>query len=152
MVEDITPHNPYPYGFRGDVKKGSYSELDIDGGKSSRFVIIRPKPYFPQETIDREMEFIQKGILTLEDIYPDIARLGYVPERKDTFWLYNVNVCEIDKVYLDESDSEVFAANLKRDEYYTFDDFYKCIDFVEKNFGVGERDFKKDWETNYPQY
>ncbi|UVO07435.1 hypothetical protein LW347_16365 [Pectobacterium polonicum] len=152
MASDISPYNPYPYGFRGDIKKGAYCEIDIDEGIGTRFIIIRPKAYFPQDAIERDMDFINKGILTLEEVYPDVIRLGYVPDRLKVFWLYNVNVCDIDKVYLEDSDSEVFAANVKYDEYYTFDDFYKCMDFVKKEFGVSEKDFKKDWETSYPQY
>ncbi|ATY91956.1 hypothetical protein PEC301296_40960 [Pectobacterium carotovorum subsp. carotovorum] len=152
MTEKISPYSPYPYGFRGDIKKGSYCEVDINEGKGTRFIIIRPKAYFPQDTIERDIDLIKKGISTLEDLYPDVIRLGYIPDRLETFWLYNLNVCDIDKVYLEDSDSEVFAANVKYDEYYTFDDFYKCMDFVKKEFGVNEKDFKKDWETSYPQY
>lgn len=152
MVPDINQYSPYPYGFRGDVKKGAYCEINIDQGCGARFVIIRPKAYFPPETVDREIELINKGVVTLEEVYPDVIRLGYVPDRMKTFWLYNLNVCDVDRKYLEDSDSEIFAANVKRDEYYAFDDFYECMDFIKKEFGVNERDFKKDWETNYPQY
>ncbi|GKW14963.1 hypothetical protein PEC301937_09130 [Pectobacterium carotovorum subsp. carotovorum] len=152
MTEKITPYNPYPYGFRGDSRDGSYCEMDINGGQDLRFIIIRPRAYFPEEMIEREMNFLEKGIMTLEDIYPEVKALGYTPDRKDVFWLYNLNVCDIEKQYLEDSDSEVFAAQVKYDEYYTFDDFYKCMDFIKQTFGVNESHFKKSWETSYPQY
>ncbi|MBA0211412.1 hypothetical protein ACLEE6_16695 [Lonsdalea quercina] len=152
MASDISPYNPYPYDFRGDVKKGAYCEIDIDEGKGTRFIIIRPRAYFPSDSVDRKIELIDKGIMSIEEMYPEINKLGYIPDRLKAFWLYNLNVCDIDKIYLEDSDSEVFAANVKYDEYYTFDDFYKCMDFIKKEFGVSEKDFKKDWETSYPQY
>ncbi|MCY9847291.1 hypothetical protein [Pectobacterium jejuense] len=152
MAEKITPYNPYPYGFRGDVRDGSYCEVDINEGKDSRFIIIRPRAYFPEGMFEREMGFLEKGMLTLEDMYPEVKVLGYVPDRKNVFWLYNLNVCDIEKQYLEDSDSEIFAAHVKYDEYYTFDDFYKCMAFIEQTFGVHESHFKKNWETRYPQY
>lgn len=152
MTEKITPYNPYPYGFRGDVRDGSYCEMDINGGKDSRFIIIRPRAYFPEEMLEREMGFLEKGMLTLEEMYPEVKALGYVPDRNNVFWFYNLNICDIEKQYLEDSDSEVFAAHVKDDEYYTFDDFYKCMAFIKQRFGVNESHFKKNWETRYPQY
>lgn len=89
--------------------------------------------------------------MTIEDIYPEIVGLGYIPDKEKVFWLYTVNVCDIDKVHLENSDSEEFAVNVINDDYYHFDDFYKCMKFLREKFGV-EKNFRKDWETHYPQY
>lgn len=90
--------------------------------------------------------------MTIEDIYPEIVGLGYIPDKEKVFWLYTVNVCDIDKVHLENSDSEEFAVNVINDDYYHFDDFYKCMKFLREKFGVEEKNFRKDWETHYPQY
>lgn len=124
MQEQPTAYNPWPWGFRGDAKRGAFCEIDIEDNRASRFIVIRPRAYFPEDTRERER----------------------------VFWLYNVNVCDIDKQFLDDSDSEIFAAQARNDQNYTFDNFWHCMAFLTERFGITESDFKKDWQTNYPQY
>lgn len=59
MSSIIGEYSPYPYGFRGDIKKRACCELSMGG--MSRFIIIRPKSYFPIDSFDREIYFIKKG-------------------------------------------------------------------------------------------
>ena len=152
MQEQPTPYNPWPWGFRGDAKRGAFCEIDIDGNRASRFIVIRPRAYFPEDTRERELALINRGDTSLAACYPEIARLGYIPDRERVFWLYNVNVCDIEKQFLQDSDSEIFAAQARNDQNYTFDNFGHCMAFLTERFGVSESDFKKDWQTNYPQY
>lgn len=152
MAEQPNPYNPWPWGFRGDVKRGAFCEVDIENNRASRFIVIRPRAYFPADRLERDLALINSGEIALEACYPEIACLGYIPDRERVFWLYNVNVCDIEKQFLQDSDSEVFAAQARNDQNYTFDNFGNCMAFLTERFGVSESDFKQDWQTNYPQY
>lgn len=146
----ITEYSPFPYGFRGDIKDGAFCELDAENGTSSKFIVIRPRAYMRDK--QREEQFVSDGVMSWNDIYPELKHLGYIPSGDDTFWLYTVDVCVIEKKYLSESDSEVFAKNAKDCEVYYFDDFNKCMTFLNEKFHVSETDFYKSWETNYPRF
>ena len=149
---DINPYNPFPWRFRGDIRDGSYCELDLDDGKTTRFIVIRVKPYMQDDDYERECQLVELGVYTWEGMYPEIEKLGYMPDRNKVFWLYNVYVDDIEKEFLVDSDSEVFAMNAKNCKLFAFDDFYKCMAFLKEKYHVAEKDFKKEWETNYPKY
>lgn len=147
-MENITPYRPFPIDFRGDEKNGAFCEIEDE--LLSKFIVIRATPYM--RDAEREESLVSDGIMTWGDIYPHLEALGYTPSKEDTYWLYAVDVCDIDKEFLEESDSEIFALNAKNCELYYFDNFNKCMIFVKDKYNADTNNFKKLWETNYPQY
>ncbi|GKX53836.1 hypothetical protein [Budvicia aquatica] len=148
-MEEITPYSPFPYGFRGDKERGAYCEIDLGNG-FTRFLVIYARAY--KEDKERDEQLVSEGYTEWNRIYPEIEQLGYIPDENTTFWLYHLDICDIDKKYLEDSDSEIFAKNAINCKSHYFDDFYKIMDYVKEQYGVGFSDFHKDWETNYPQY
>lgn len=146
----VNQYSPYPYGFGGDAKTGAYCEIDINNGKTSRFIVIKARAYMKDK--ERKMQLVRDGVMSWEDIYPEIIHLGYFPDSNYVFWLYRVYVCDIDKNLLKESDSEIFAMNAVNCEEFVFDDFEKCISFLMKKYEVCYESFVKKWQTNYPRY
>lgn len=41
--------------------------------------------------------------------------------------------------------------NAKNCKELAFDDFYKYMAFLKEKYNIEEKDFKKLWESNYPQ-
>ncbi|WP_347253137.1 hypothetical protein [Leminorella grimontii] len=151
-MEKITPYNPFPYGFRCDTlygRKQSYCEIELGNG-FTRFIVIHSKPYRSDK--EREDQLIADGYSTMESFYPEIERLGYTPDENIIFWLYNVFVDDIETIYLEDSDSEVYAEHAINCKLFCFDDFYKCMDFLKEEYSVEPEDFRPQWDTNYPRY
>ncbi|EAO2688157.1 hypothetical protein E2X65_24165 [Salmonella enterica] len=153
--EKITHYNPFPYGFKcknahyGSKVKVSYCEIDLGNG-FTRFIVIHAKPY--RDDKERESQLIADGNSTLESFYPEIEKLGYTPDESVTFWPYRVFVDDIENIYLEDSDSEMYAEHAVNYKLYFFDDFYKCMDFLKEIYSVELEDFRQKWETNYPRY
>ncbi|HED5893949.1 TPA: hypothetical protein R5R88_004580 [Salmonella enterica] len=151
-MEKITPYNPFPYGFKHDKlgeHKVSYCEIDLKNG-FTRFIVIRTRDYKSDK--EREEKLVTDGIMTWDDIYPELKKLGYTPDECITFWLYDVDIDDIEKIYLEDSDSEIYAEHAINCKSYCFDDFYKCMDFLKEQYSVKPEDFRQKWETNYPRY
>lgn len=75
--------------------------------------------------------------------------MDYVPEE-GVNWIYEVMTFVVDKVF--HETQSVFFENRQDFSRYAFDDINKVLDFCKERFGVEMSDFKKDWETNYPQW
>ncbi|OCG44719.1 hypothetical protein A9G35_07770 [Gilliamella sp. Choc5-1] len=150
-MSDINQYNPFPWRFRGDKEDGTYCEIKLDD-EHTRFIVIRVRSYMNDDDYERECQLVEQGIMTWDDIYPETEKLGYMPDRDKVFWLYKVYVDDIENEFLVDSDTEVFAMNAKNCKEFVFDDFYKCMFFLKEHYHVEEKDFKKSWETNYPQY
>jgi len=145
---DATPYRPFPMNFTGDKLHRSFCE--IDDGPTSKFIVIRATPYMRDK--ETEESLLVDGIMTWNDLYPELDSIGYMPSHKDTYWLYRVDVCDIDKEYLKDSDTEVFATKAKNCAQYHFDRFSKAISLIKEKYNITPDSFKKSWETNYPQY
>lgn len=140
----VSENNPFPVGMRGDNINGAVCELELDGGSTSRFLVVLPQKY----NYHRLRSMMAKGVSEF-DARPLLTLLGYSPSE-EVFWLYHLMIFEVDKQYL--SSQSLFFENRKNFQEYAFEDINEVLDFCKVNYNVSVADFKKDWETNYPQY
>jgi len=133
-------HGPFPPSLRAD-RRSAVSETRADDDSSSRYVVLRATKYMD----DRARELIDQGI-SVDELYPQLALLGR-PAREDASWLYAVESFVVDRQY--HADQESFADHSEEYELRIFDDYYEAMDYCEKEKGVRESDFKKQWETRY---
>ena len=140
----IGPYNPFPSVLRGDPTFGAFCETLEDEGNISRYVIIRPREYLTERT----RELISKGHLTLNEAHPEIELMSN-PPKEGVNWLYYLEAFKVARDF--HSDQDTFAENSTEFKQWCFDDFNEMMEFCGKYFQITVNDFKKDWETNYPQ-
>lgn len=139
----VTKDNPFPSGLRGDKLHGAYYERMLNPDLS-QYIVISPSPFSHQ----RFNEFMNKGLGT-ERINPNVAALGYIPS-KDTLWLYKVMIFNVERIH--HENQTIFSDNRKQYKEIIFDDIEKVLEFCKDEYNVMIGDFKKNWETNYPQW
>jgi hypothetical protein len=139
-MTDINSHNPFPSGLRGDSSKGAFYEMETNNG--SKYVIIRPRSY----SFERIKQF--QGPTSFEQAKM-LRLLGYTP-GEEIHWLYLVQSFNVATEF--HTDQTVFIENQEDYMEYVFDDIDKVMAFCKEQFGIEMKDFKKDWETNYPQW
>jgi hypothetical protein len=122
---------------------GAYYEKLLRDGATSFYVIIRPHPFMTE----RDVSLIERGDFTIEELHPEIARLGRRP-KPGTHWTYLLESFEVDREH--HADSELFADHAKNYESQVFDDFETLMKHCRDKFQIAEGDFKKSWKTNYP--
>ncbi|WP_156432383.1 hypothetical protein [Burkholderia sp. MSMB1498] len=135
-------YSPFPSGVRGDENGMFYEEILPDGG--SKYVIVRAVRYMDE----RARELIEEGV-SVEDLYPEIEVFGRMP-RRDALWLYKVESFTVERQY--HEDQEVFSDHSENYAYHVFDDYYDAMDFCREWHGISQGDFRKKWETNYPDF
>ncbi|WP_156440857.1 hypothetical protein [Burkholderia sp. ABCPW 14] len=135
-------YGPFPPGVRADENGMFYEEILPDG--ASKYVIVRAVRYMDE----RARELMENGI-SLDDLYPEVAVLGREP-RENALWLYKVESFTVDRQY--HEDQEVFSDHAENYVYNVFDDYHEMMDFCLKNHGIDQGNFKKKWETNYPEF
>jgi hypothetical protein len=127
----------------GDVN-GAYYERLLRQGSTSFYVIIRPRRFMTE----RYSELVDKGQFTMEELHPEVTRLGRRPQP-GTLWTYELESFEVDREHHENSES--FNDHARDYESQVFDDFESLMKYCEDRFQISERDFKKSWQTNYPQ-
>jgi hypothetical protein len=137
------PYRPFPPEVRGD-EQGAFYERILNDGAASLYVIVRPRRYMT----DRDVRLVESGQFSIEELHPQVRRLGREP-RPDTLWIYEVEAFEVDRAH--HQNQETFADNARTYTSTVFDDFDDLMDYCGQTFGISPRDFKKSWETRYPQ-
>ena len=143
MTHDIGPHHPFPRGINGD-KSGAYYERPLRNGSASLYVILRPRRYMTE----RDSDLVERGQFTVEELHPEVVRLGRQPQP-GTLWIYEVESFEVDREH--HGNPESFNDHANNYDLQVFDDFEDLMAYCKGRFQVSEGDFKKSWETNYPQ-
>lgn len=137
------PHRPFPGPTEGDPD-GAFFERALDDGATSFHLIIRPRRYLTA----RDQELIDQGTFTLEDLHPEVLRLGRIPSS-ETLWLYELESFTVGREHHD--DQEAFNDNAADYRSAVFDDLSTLLDHCQKEFGVSASDFKKREATHYPE-
>jgi hypothetical protein len=143
MMHKIDSFHPFPPEVDGDMT-GAYYERSVNDGATSLYVIIRPRRYLTE----RDVQLIESGQLSIEDLHPEVRRLGRVP-RPDTLWLYELESFEVDREH--HEDQETFNDHAKNYAAKVFDDFGDLIEYCKQTFQISGRDFKKRSATHYPE-
>ncbi|MCL2871786.1 MAG: hypothetical protein FWF41_02210 [Betaproteobacteria bacterium] len=137
-------YSPFPSNVRADPVRGAFfEEILSDGG--SKYVIVRAKKY---NTDERHRRWLQDGTFTIDKLYPEIYDLGRMP-REDCLWFYKLESFTVARIY--HEDQEMFVEHAENYSQQVFDDYCELMDFCLKVHQIRPEDFKKDWETNYPQ-
>jgi hypothetical protein len=133
---------PFPAPMEGNME-GAFFERILDGGATSFYLIVRPRRYLTA----RDRELIDQGHFSLEELHPEVPRLGRTP-APDSLWLYELESFKVAREH--HSDSDAFNDNATDYSSQIFDDVASLLDHCEKEFGVSASDFKNSAATNYP--
>jgi hypothetical protein len=144
MANIAQTHRPFPASMEADPD-GAFFERSLDGGATSFYLIIRPRPYLTA----RDRELIDQGVLSLEELHPEVLRLGRTPSP-ETRWLYEVESFKVGREYHD--DQEVFNDHATDYRSEVFDNLSTLLDHCQKEFGVAASDFRKRDATHYPKF
>lgn len=139
------PYKPFPSELRGDEIGGAVCETILDNGKFFRYVIIRPKELLSH----RVRDLILNNYLSLDAIYSNAKDLLGREAKRDAPWLYVVESFVVANEFQGtQTDIADHAIDFRE---HVFDDINEAIDFCKREFNIEEKDFQKEWETNYPQ-
>lgn len=136
-------HRPFPAPMAGDLD-GAFFERALDGGATSLFLIIRPRRYLTA----RDQELIDRGTFTLEDLHPEVLRLGRIPSP-ETHWLYELESFKVAREH--HGDEEAFNDNAVGYRSVVFDELSTLLDHCQREFGVSASDFTRREATHYPE-
>jgi hypothetical protein len=137
-------HRPFPAPMEGDLD-GAFFERSVGDGAIFFYLIIRPKRYLRV----RDQELIDQGHFSLEDLHPEVLRLGRIPSS-DTLWLYELESFKVDCEH--HGDQETFNDNAKDYRSEVFDNLSTLLDHCQNKFGISASDFKKREATHYPTF
>jgi hypothetical protein len=136
------PYRPFPSEMRAD-DSAAFCEIPLSDGSGSTYVIMRARRYLEES----DVSMMERGIFSFEEMYPELKDLGYRPPDEN-FWIYRVESFDVAKEH--HVDQEVFAdysQNYKQVVFVTFD---TSLAYCQREFGISLENFKKRWETNYP--
>jgi hypothetical protein len=142
MSLEIGANRPFPPDVEGDMS-GAFCERPLRGGAASLYVIIRPRRYMTE----RDAELIAKGKFSIEELHPEVRRLGRQPPP-DTLWLDEVESFEVAREH--HENQETFNDNAGNYVAEVFDDFVRLLEYCQAKFQISERDFTRSGATNYP--
>jgi hypothetical protein len=134
-------HRPFPAPMEGDMD-GAFFERILDGGLTSFYLIIRPRPYLTA----RDQELIDQGHFSLEDLHPELLRLGRTPPS-GTLWLYELESFKVAREH--HGNQEAFNDNATNYSSEVFDTLSALLDHCQQEFGVSASDFRKRAATHY---
>lgn len=135
-------HRPFPAPMEGNMD-GAFFERILDGGLTSFYLIVHPRPYLTA----RDQELIDQGHFSLEDLHPEVLRLGRAPPS-DTLWLYELESFKVAREH--HRNQEAFNDNATDYRSEVFDNLSALLDHCQKEFGVSASDFRKRAATHYP--
>lgn len=139
----IDSYKPFPSELRGD-EGGAFYETLLQDKTTSKYVIIWPQKFMTQ----RDKELLSDGKISLEEIYPEIALL-HREVNENSHWLYTLDTFLVKREF--HQNQTMFSDKRTNFHRWVFDDFNELMNFCSKEFGIGVQDFRKSWETNYPQ-
>ncbi|MEV0361089.1 hypothetical protein [Nocardia fusca] len=136
-------HRPFPAPMEGDLD-GAFFERILGSGATSFYLIIRPRRYLTA----RDHELIDQGTFSLEELHPEVLRLGRLPPA-GTLWLYELESFKVGREHHD--DQETFNDNATDYRSAVFDNLSTLLDHCQNEFGVSASDFKTSDATHYPK-
>lgn len=144
MAYTAQPHRPFPASMEGG-SDGAFFERVIEDGAASFYLIVHPRRYLTA----RDQSLIDQGQLSLEELHPEVARLGR-PPAPGTLWLYELEAFEVLRIH--HGDQESFNDNATAYRSAVFDDVQALLAYCQQEFGVSASDFRKRDATNYPEF
>src|SRR5262245_53996442 len=133
-------NRPFPLSMEGNME-GAFFERILDEGETSFYLIIRPRRYLTA----RDQELIDQGRFSLEELHPEVLRLGRTPSPA-TPWLYELESFKVGRAHHD--DQEAFNDNATDYRSEVYDNLSALLEHCQKEFGVSASDFKKIDATN----
>jgi hypothetical protein len=139
----ILEASPFPPDFRGDKVYGSFCEEDLSLAGKYRYTVIYPRP-FKYESIDS----LRLQGVNVYEAYPWM-RQAMSPPQENCFWIYELQRFVIGKEFL--TDSTEVSDNATDYCQFVFCDFNELLEYCHTEFAIEFGQFKKKWETHYPQ-
>ena len=122
---------PFPKEMKGDASNGTHCAIQ-EKNEKIRYLVIRVKKYMP-ENVGRR---IKEGRYSVEEIYPEVVTLGYIPLREKTFWLHHLQTYIVDDILYETFDDLFHAENVSHYESVVFDDIDAVLQYCVKRFGI----------------
>lgn len=138
----VHKNNPFPLEIRGDIY-GAFYEEKI-GNQYFQYIVIYPESF----SYERFISLLNEGV-NINLLHPSIPKLGYIP-RENTYWLYRLMSFRVEDTYMDNQTS--FSDHRENYTEFVFDDINEVLKFCQEQYAIGPAEFKKSWETNYPQW
>jgi hypothetical protein len=138
----IDEHHPFPDSIYGDTRK-RFIDIELPDGIHSYFQIT-PRRY---DVDERYASLLQKGDISLNDIFREIITLGRQPSPQ-CLWLYTVISYKVKR----ENFTNLSAFDKNRFDYkkICFDEYDDLMAYLYEHGNTENIRMKMEWETNIP--